>query len=170
MKKTIQKMVVLFLCAAMCLSVLPLTAYADNDAGSSGDLYAEMTEIVDGVTRSQWIQQLVVAFSMEVEEDNYPDNYFSDIDDSMDFYRDIMVATEFGVIDIEAGQPFCPDDPATREFAAHTLNYCLGFQLDDNAAYTFAEAEDVSYPDDIQVAIDKGWFALSDGCFLPNGP
>ena len=120
------------------------------------------------VTRAQWVQELVKTFSMTVEEDNYPDNYFSDLTGDEEYYRDILVAVEFGVIDIEAGLPFNPDDAATREFAAHTLNYCLGFQLDEDAQHSFIECEFVKYPDDIQIAINHTWFSLENGSFMPD--
>ena len=119
------------------------------------------------VTRIAWVQMLVSAFDMTVEEDNYPDNYYTDIDSTAAYYRDLMVAVEFGVIDLEAGLPFEPDEPATREFAAHTLNYCLGFQL-DSSTYTYTDTADVTYKDDVQVAVNRGWFVLVSGKFLPQ--
>jgi hypothetical protein len=120
------------------------------------------------VSRIEWVRQLVKAFDMTVEEDNYPDNYYSDMEETSAGYRDLLVAVEFGVIDLEAGSAFEPDQPATREFAAHTLNFCLGFQLDQGAEYTYAESAEVSYPDDLQVAVNRGWFALQDGKVLPQ--
>ena len=120
------------------------------------------------VSRIEWVRQLVKAFDMTVEEDNYPDNYYSDMEETSAGYRDLLVAVEFGVIDLEAGSAFEPDQPATREFAAHTLNFCLGFQLDQGAEYTYAESAEASYPDDLQVAVNRGWFALQDGKVLPQ--
>ena len=120
------------------------------------------------VTRAEWIEQLVDALSMTVEsDDNMPDNYFSDISEDDSYYRDILVAVEFGVIDLEEGEDFEPTKSATREFAAQTLNSTLQFQLDEDSSYTFSESGDVTYPDDIQVAINRGWFALSGGKALP---
>ncbi len=120
------------------------------------------------VTRAEWIEQLVDALSMTVEsDDNMPDNYFSDISEDDSYYRDILVAVEFGVIDLEEGEDFEPTKSATREFAAQTLNSALQFQLDEDLSYTFSESGDVTYPDDIQVAINRGWFALSGGKALP---
>ena len=133
--------------------LVPLADDTDADTGT--------------VTRIAWVQKLVTAFDMAVEDDNYPDNYYTDIDSNAEYYRDLMVAVEFGVIDLEAGLPFEPEAPATREFAAHTLNYCLGFQLDDST-YTYADTADVTYKDDVQVAVNRGWFALADGSFLPK--
>ena len=85
-----------------------------------------------------------------------PDNYFSDVTADMANYRDILLAVEFGVIDLDAGEAFEPDKPATREFAAQTLNFCLEFQLGNDTTYTYSEAEEVSCPDDIQVAVNRG--------------
>ena len=118
------------------------------------------------VTRIEWVKMLVDTFRMTVEGGNYPDNYYTDIDSTADYYRDLMVAVEFGVIDLAAGSEFRPEEPATREFAAHTLNYCLAFQLDENT-YTYNDT-DVTYKDDVQVAVNHKWFALVDGSFLPQ--
>ena len=122
------------------------------------------------ITRAQWVSSLVDAFDMTVDDETAPDNYYSDLTGEEDYYRDILVATEFGLIDVEAGMPFRPEEPATREFVAHILNACLQYQLDDESTYTFAESSSVSYPDDIQVAINRGWFSLSNGSFLPSKP
>lgn len=121
------------------------------------------------VTRAEWISQLVETFSMTVEDDSaMPDNYFSDISETDSYYRDILLAVEFGVIDLEAGEAFEPNESANREFAARTLNSCLQFQLDEGAEYTYSEADSVTYPDDIQVAINRNWLTLSGGNFLPE--
>ena len=139
------------LAVLMIVSILPATALAADET----------------VTRIVWVQKLVKTFDMTVEADNYPDNYYSDIDSSASYYKDLMIAVEFGVIDLEAGSAFEPDKPATREFAAHTLNFCLGFQLDEGVAYTYTDKDAVTYPEDVQVAVNRGWFQLSGGKFLP---
>ncbi len=121
------------------------------------------------VTRSGWISALVETFSMTVEDAaTMPDNYFSDISEEMACYQDILLAVEFGVISLEAGEAFRPDDPATRAFAAETLNFCLNFQLGDTPEYTFAEAEAVENPEALQVAVNRGWLTLSGGSILPE--
>ena len=120
------------------------------------------------VTRLEWLKALTEAFEMQVEEHNYPDNYYSDIDATSEDYYDIMLATEFGLIDVEAGDALRPDDVATREFAAHTLNLCMGYVTEEASEYTFSEADTVTYPEDIQIAIDKGWLELSGDDFLPE--
>ena len=140
------------LAVLMIVSILPATALAADET----------------VTRIAWVQKLVKTFNMTVEADNYPDNYYSDIDSSASYYKDLMIAVEFGVIDLEAGSAFEPDKPATREFAAHTLNFCLGFRLDEGAAYTYTDKNAVTYQEDVQVAVNRGWFRLSGGKFLPE--
>lgn len=128
---------------------------------------AEASQANDFVTRLEWLKALTETFGFTVEEENYPDNYYSDVDsDSADYYE-IMLATEFGLIDVEAGEALRPDDAATREFAAHTLNLCLGYILEEDT-YTFSEAETATYPEDIQIAVNRGWFSLSNGNFLPK--
>ena len=120
------------------------------------------------VSRGEWISQLVSTFNMTVDDaSTMPDNYYSDMTMESPYYNDVLLAVEFGVIDLDAGLPFRPDDPATREFAAHTLNFCLGFQLED-LNYTFSEYGSVTYPDDIQIALNRNWFTLSGSSFMPE--
>ena len=119
------------------------------------------------VSRIEWLKQLTGAFNMSVEEKNYPDNYYVDISSDYKDYYTVMLATEFGLVDVEAGDNFRPDDAATREFVAHTMNVCMGYEP-ESTSYTFSESGTVTYPDDIQVAVDKGYFALESGKFNPN--
>ena len=121
------------------------------------------------VSRIEWLKQLTGAFNMSVEEKNYPDNYYADISSDYENYYTVMLATEFGLVDVEAGDNFRPDDAATREFAAHTMNVCMGYEP-ESTGYTFSESGTVTYPDDIQVAIDKGYLAPESGRFNPNKP
>ncbi len=120
------------------------------------------------VTRIQWLQKLTETFDMTVEADNYPDNYYSDVSSSDSYYKDVMIATEFGLIDQEPGTELKPNEPATREFAAHTLNFCLGYELDEGATYTFTDSASLTYADDAQIAVNRGWFALVGGKFMPE--
>ena len=120
------------------------------------------------ITRAEWLHDLTILFEMTVEEDNMPDDYFSDVTSEHPYYRDLLVATEFGVIDVEAGGEVLPDQKVDREFAVHTLNYCLGFELGEEESYTFKDIESVQYPIDAQVAINRGWVTLIDGNFSPR--
>ncbi len=153
--------------AIACLCVLTLQcprALADTGSSEGGE---EETAVV---TRGDWLRSLVELFDMTVDEDNYPDNYFTDLSADSEYYRDILVAVEFGLVDVEAGGEIRADDPVTREFAAHTLNQGLGFQLDEGAEYTFSDVDALVYPDDAQVAVNRGWVDLIDGAFMPSQP
>ena len=121
----------------------------------------------DYITRAEWLHSLIETFNMTVEEDNYPDNYYSDISSSDSYYRDVMVAVEFGVIDLEAGEAFHPNDYTTRDFAASTLNFCLGYKL-DSEKYTFSDVSSTEHPADAQIAINRGWFDLENNKFEPT--
>ena len=187
--ETAKKLLSLFLCLVMLLGMLP-AAYAEadpvegtiqgvdetEDSGTIspvGNTDADNADEGDdpdaqAVTRMQWISLLVSTFSMTVDADNYPDNYYSDMSAENEGYRDLMVAVEFGVVDLEAGEPFRPDDPATRDFAASTLYFCLGFQPEEDAVVTLPDELDDPYA--AQLAVDRGWFALIDGCFAPQTP
>lgn len=141
----------------------------ETEVKESAETLPAVSEANTGeVSRADWLSELVSIFEFSVAEDNYPDNYFSDIDISSDYYRTIMLATEFGLVDVKAGEAFCPDDAATREFAVHTLNFCLGFMPAEENEYTYSEAGEVAYADDIQVAVERNWLLLDDGKFLPE--
>ena len=141
MTTSIMKVISLVLCAVLCLSFIPIS-------------HAEAYD----VTRVQWIQELVNTFDMTVEGNNYPDNYYTDISADDAFYRDIMVAVEFGVIHLDAGEAFRPNDAATRDFAAETLVFCLGFQPDEDVVYTFKDT--VPHPFEAQLG------RIADGSHL----
>ncbi|MBQ4561921.1 MAG: leucine-rich repeat protein, partial [Clostridia bacterium] len=157
------------------VNVTPDTATADRITGSvlpSGR--KEMTvaasdELVYGtdgvITRAQWLHNLAVVFEMTVETMAAADNYYSDLSEEHTYYTDIILATSFGVVDIEAGLPIYPDEPLTREFAASTLNFCLGYSLDEGTEYTFSDHTELVDPLSAQIAVNRGWFELIDSSF-----
>ena len=184
---TAKRLISLVLVLVMLVGMMPLSARAEETDGTQQaesetnsvlttneteetQSATEATESSDDipVTRAQWLQLLVQTFSMTVENEVYPDNYFVDLDSSSEYYYDMLLAVEFGVVDIPAGGNLYPDAAATREFAAVTMNFCLGFQPDPEITLTFSESGTVAAPYDIQIAIDRGWFALVDGAFLPE--
>ena len=156
---------------AMLLSVLLLLTSIPATALTAFAAAADDSNIVLGsngkITRAEWLHNLVYVFEMVVDEEALPDNYYSDLDESHKYYEDILLAVEFGVVDVEAGGALRPDDAVTREFAASTLNFCLGYQLDEGTEYTFADYADCLDPDSAQVAVDRNWFALISGNFSP---
>ena len=159
---------------AIALAVCTLLLFAASvsaagtGSGAAAVLADNTTPETPEITRAAWIQSLVSAFSLTVENDNYPDNYFSDLTSDKPYYHDILTAVDFGVVDTPLGEAFRPEEAATREFAAHTLNYCLGYQMDEETGYTFSEAQSITYPEDFQVAVTRGWFQLSGKNALPE--
>ncbi|MBQ2971186.1 MAG: S-layer homology domain-containing protein, partial [Ruminococcus sp.] len=139
-------------------------------------LSASAAEVEDGIilgvdnalTRAEWLHNLVETFDMYVEEEAMPDNYFSDLDESHNYYEDIILAVEFGVVNIPAGEELKPDDPVNRDFAVSTLNFCLGYQLEGGTEYTFTDYELCSDPDSAQVAVNRGWVTLAGTLFRPD--
>ena len=158
MKKISKVLLLVIVSVAFCFGITGQQV----EARDTSILYGDGT-----ITRAEWLHDLTVMFDMTVEKDNMPDDYFSDVTSTHTYYKDIMMAAEFGVIDIEAGQEVKPDEAATREFAAHTLNYCLGYKLEDKT-YTYKDTTGIKYPDDTQIAINRGWFLLEAGKFDPE--
>ena len=158
-KKRFQWLIIaLMLCGCMTVGISTRTTKAKAQLvyGTNGT-----------ITRAEWVHDLVTTFDMTMSEGLKPDNYYTDISTNQ-YYNDILTAMYFGVIDLEAGENFNPNVSVTREFAAHTLSYCIGYQLEKNPTYTMEDVVDLQYPADDQIAVNKGWISLSDGKFLPN--
>ena len=187
MIKSVKRLGAAVLSAVMMLTAVatPLTSAAaegtflESVTGETGNNNVVTATAGDGdlvygdngtLTKAEWLHDLVTVFDMKVEEGDAPDNYFTDVAYDSKYYDDIMLATEFGVVNVEAGGELGPDDTVDREYASVTLNFCLGFQLDDDT-YTFSESSDEAYADELtafQVALNRNWFALSGGAFLPS--
>jgi len=188
-----KRITAIFLILALCLGMFPVQVFAagsdpvqeetvspeetvSTEATDSTEATASTEETVPEeteppeVTRAQWISALTKAFDMQIQDDHYPDNYFSDLTEDSPYYYDLLLAVEFGVLDIPAGGAVDPEGAATRAFAAGTLNFCLGFQTQEDQTYSFSDWESLSDPASAQVAIDRGWLEAVDGAFLPEEP
>lgn len=162
------------LASAAAEGIFPESVTGETENNNVVPATADDSSLVYGdngtLTKAEWLHDLVTVFDMKVEEGDAPDNYFTDVAYDSKYYDDIMLATEFGVVNVEAGGELGPDDTVDREYASVTLNFCLGFQLDDDT-YTFSESSDEAYADELtafQVALNRNWFALSGGAFLPS--
>ncbi|MGN1165719.1 MAG: leucine-rich repeat domain-containing protein, partial [Lachnospiraceae bacterium] len=178
MRYFLKRMLAILLVAVMAASMLGLDSSAANqnsrtaesadtasdESGTSSDTE---TEAADGITRVEWLQELITLFELSVDEDNYPEHGFSDVDSTSEYYDIVYTAAEYGFLPVEAGQAVYPEKAATRQFVAQTLNFGLGIQ-NDTEEYTFSDSEDCSDPDSAQVAVDRGWFKLDSGNFLPE--
>ncbi len=161
-----KRLIASFFAVLLVFTTLPMAGFVAYAAVS--DDRNIILGSADGITRSQWLHNLVYVFEMTVGEESKPDNYFNDLSESHTYYEDILLAVEFGVVDIEVGGTLRPDDATTREFAASTLNFCLGYQLDEDTDYSFADYIECSDADSAQIAIDRGWFSLIGGKFSPT--
>jgi hypothetical protein len=113
------------------------------------------------ITRAEWVSRLAVLFDMTVEDDSdMPEQYFDDFDITHEFYRDVMMAVLFEAVKLDSGASFEPAEPASRDFAASTLTFCLGF----------VPTEDNEEPDYVGIAVKRGWFELIGGEFAPETP
>lgn len=127
----------------------------------------EKSALAEGdISRIQWMNTLIETFGLSVDASNYPDNYYSDLDSSSEQYRNVMIATEFGLVDVEAGDAIELDEAATREYAAFSLNQLVGYV--NESEYSFGDVDEAKYPDADQVALDQGWLNTIDGKFLPD--
>ena len=178
---TSKRIISLLLALVMILGMLPWDALGVEAAGT-GEIIHVVEEPVkliqteepvansDGiaVTRAQWLQMLVEVFDYHIEDEIVPDNYFTDLHEEAEYYEDILVAVYYGLVDVLPNSPMEPEAAATREFAVSTLNSCMGYLPEGEPS--FSEAAEVTYPDDIQVALEQGWFALTNGAFQPEQP
>ena len=119
------------------------------------------------VSRIEWVADIVSALGLSVDADQFPDDYYPDVTATDEHYQALMSAVANGLIDLDAGENFHPDDPTTREFAANTLNSRLGYIMQAES-YSFTDSADTAYANDLQVAVEQGWFALVDGKVLPQ--
>ena len=119
------------------------------------------------VSRIEWVADIVSALGLSVDADQFPDDYYPDVSATDEHYQALMSAVANGLIDLDAGENFHPDEPTTREFAANTLNNRLGYIMQADS-YSFTDSGDTTYADDLQVAVEQGWFALVDGKVLPQ--
>lgn len=151
----------------LCLTSMMLLAVSTGVQATTAGTSSRVSD--NSLSRAEWIHQLVTKFDLSVSKSEYPDNYYPDLKEDNTYYQDIMTAVVYGLIDVEAGENLEPDAVATREFAAHTLNLRLGFQVDESdTTITFNDTEDCKYLGDDKVAVDRKWLALKNGSFLPE--
>ncbi len=164
----LKKILSALLAAAVIVAALPLSVLTAL-AATTDDYTDSLVYGTDGkLTRAEWLHNLSVVFNMTVDSDNEPDNYFADLPEAHKYYSDVLLTVEFGVVNVEAGGEICPDDPATRDFTASTLNYCLGYQPTDNDTYSFSDSAECTDKTAALVAVERGWFKLISGKFSPD--
>jgi hypothetical protein len=130
--------------------------------------YDVILEKNEDITKSQWLHNLVVVFGIDQEEYLLPDNYYADLSEEHEFYKDVLMAVDCGLVNLEEGEMFYPDAVLNRDFAVSTLNAALGYQLGDDALFTFSDVSDCSDANSAQIALERGWVNLIDGKFVPT--
>ena len=162
----VKRLICIFL-VMICLLIIPVRALTINDHVEEDTTSDNPELLFEGpISRGQWVHNLVELFELTLNTAEYPDVYYPDIVDSP-FFDDIMIATKYGFIDIEAGENFEPEGFLTREDAVHMLNFYLGIQ-NGRKEYSFKDVENAVYPDDIQVALDRGWVTIINNIFSPE--
>ena len=73
MKKINKRLFCCFFAMCMLTIIMPLRTFAAQVDNNS-------------LTRAKWLSDLVKTFEMKVEDNNYPDNYFSDLESSSEYY------------------------------------------------------------------------------------
>ena len=153
----------------MLVTNVEVSAFVPENNSQLLEVQNEFSEVAsDDVTRAEWLNMLITQFELTTDGENGPEHGYADVDETSEYYNDIMIAAEHGLIQVEAGEDIYPENPASREFAAWSLNFCL--KIHNTEEYSFLDAEDCQDPDSAQVAINRGWLKLIDDKFLPNQP
>lgn len=121
------------------------------------------------VTVGEFYHELIEAMNYENADYEYPEDYYADISPEHEYYNDIMIATSYGMIFTDSNQVVNADGTMVRERAAQVVNYCLGFQTDE-LPENVEDYTSIINNNDVQVAIERGWFDLVDGRFEPQKP
>ncbi len=118
------------------------------------------------VTRGQWVDMLANKFSMNKDDVDKVDSYFTDIDDNQ--YRDSIVTAYYNAVLPADSTEFNPNNAATRDFAAFTLNNCICFVKNEDLSCD--DYDDIVYKDSASALVERGYFSLINNKFMPNKP
>lgn len=132
-----------------------------------------------GISRGEWIQLLMQGLHKQVAaKESLAVHYFGDSEGST-YEAEIETAQMIGILppadskgfeDADQDIPlFRPEEVATREFAAYTAVKALGFQT-DGSRLNSADASELKYPAEDNVAVKQKLLVLKDNCFRPSDP
>lgn len=166
---TVVMAVLLIFTSIPAVSFSAFAAELQNFSYSEQSLpYDVILEKNEDITKSQWLHNLVVVFGIDQEEYLLPDNYYADLSEEHEFYKDVLMAVDCGLVNLEEGEMFYPDAVLNRDFAVSTLNAALGYQLGEDDSLTFSDVSDCSDANSAQIALERGWVNLIDGKFVPT--
>lgn len=119
-----------------------------------------------GITRAQWINELVKALKLTVPK-KCIEYSFTDIDKSK-YKNAIQTAYECGILPQTDTEEFCPNAPATREFVAYTAVKGIGADTSNAKKLTCKDKSGISYSEQVSKALDLGMLSLSKKNFYPS--
>ncbi|MBQ7203995.1 MAG: S-layer homology domain-containing protein [Eubacterium sp.] len=171
MKKTVSFMLALIIMISAC-SVSCFSALASTIVSSDGYRY----ESNNSLTKSEWIYDLVLTSGEINTSISGIANPFSDVNELNYYYNAVLIAYDKGIIEPDESGMFNGDESVTIEYAVHTLNSVLSFDLNNEKEengkypYSFESPESYTYTDDIQVAIEQKWVEESyqDNYYIQN--
>lgn len=115
-------------------------------------------------TRGEWIKLLIEScgypYTVEGEFESYTDIA------STSYQEVIESAVVYGILHPEEGEVFRTFEPVTREFAAETAVYCLGYE--PNTAIECIDAAAIENPLVANQAVQSGLLKLESGYFYPG--
>ena len=137
----------------------------------------EKTNSTITYSKGQWVKMLLQENGSDVSLVDKERGYsYADVSESE--YADyIQLAENIGCLPASADKDydpendvkmFYPNDEATREFAVYTTVHLLEFETDNIDILTFSDSEDITYPNEVSVAIRNHFLSLKDGKFNPN--
>lgn len=138
---------------------------AEMDSTIKGIVTYDFTVSDDeNISRAEWADMLVREFSMNTDMGENKKVPYKDIENSM-YKNSIMIAYYCGVLFSDVDK-YDPEAVVTREFAAYTLNNCLGFV--NNKDLVCDDSTDLKYPDASAAIIERGFLNLENNKFMPE--
>ena len=126
----------------------------------------------EGITRGEWIALLIQQLGLPVSDPQDEESSYTDIADSP-YFRQIEYACRNGWLEDTgvagaADGEFCPQAPATREFASVTTARAMGFVLEYKDGLRCSDSSQLKHPKEDQLIIEQCFLNLEDGSFLPG--
>lgn len=118
----------------------------------------------NSVTRGEWVNMLVSEFSMSLDDTADYEAPYTDISDSK--YNTSIVTAYYNAVLPTDIEEFNPNEYATRDFAAFTLNNCLCYVK--NSDLSCDDFSEIKYQDAASALVERGYFALVGNKFMPN--
>lgn len=191
-RKKLSKHISVMLCFAVCLTSIPMISMSSANAAEQDSFTVNKTVKIDGknytvglkisyennthsnnvqpsdnesvVTRGEWVEMLATEFSMKEVSKSDTELPYSDISDSK-YCPQIVTAYYHSILPTNI-EKFKPDEYATRDFAAYTLNNCLCYIKNSNLKCS--DFDSIKYKDAVSALTERGYFKLENDRFMPE--